>query len=89
MAVRREVQTQGIGSQLIREGLRRYAELGYDYCVVLGNPKYYQRFGFETGSKFGLKNEYRVDEEFMMIRFSKREVSGLVKYAEEFALFSV
>src|SRR5262245_15692250 len=47
VAVRPEVQSHGIGSQLIREGLRRCRELGFDYCVVLGNPEYYRRFGFE------------------------------------------
>ena len=25
-------------------------ELGFDYCVVLGSPEYYQRFGFEKAS---------------------------------------
>ena len=57
VAVLPEVQSQGIGSQLIREGLRLCKELGYDFCVVLGNPKYYQGFGFEKASNFGLQNE--------------------------------
>ncbi len=58
VAVRPDAQSQGIGSQLIREGLRRCETLGYDYCAVLGNPKYYQRFGFEKASQFDLQNEY-------------------------------
>ncbi len=95
VAVRPEFQSHGIGSQLIREGLRLCQELGYDYCVVLGSPIYYQRFGFEKASNFGLQNEYGVDEEFMVIRFTETEFSGeswadkLVEYASEFALFSV
>ena len=40
VAVRPEVQSQGIGSELIREGLRLCKKLGYDYCVVLGSRKY-------------------------------------------------
>ena len=51
VAVRPDVQSHGIGSQLIREGLRLCQELGYDYCVVLGDPKYYHRFGFEKASE--------------------------------------
>ncbi len=47
VAVRPDMQAQGIGSELIRQGLRLSKELGFDYCVVLGNPKYYERFGFE------------------------------------------
>jgi len=89
VAVDPSAQSQGIGSQLIREGLRLGKELGYDYCVVLGGPKYYQRFGFEKASPFGIRNEYGVDDEFMIIRFSERGVMGLVQYAYEFAEFSV
>ena len=42
-----------------------------------------------------LQNEYGVDEEFMVIRFSNQGMSekemahGLVRYTPEFALFSV
>jgi putative acetyltransferase len=58
--------------------------------IVLGNPRYYVRFGFQRASHCGLQNEYGVDDEFMIIRFSKRGMSrGLLKYASEFALFSV
>jgi putative acetyltransferase len=89
VAVRLDVQSQGIGSKLIQEGLRLCQELGYDYCVVLGGPKYYQRFGFEKASTFGIRNEYGVDDEFMIIHFSDRSVAGLVQYASEFGVFSV
>lgn len=76
--------------QPIREGLSRCEALGYDYCVVLGSPQYYSRFGFAKASRFGLQNEYGVDDEFMVIRLSSRELPrGAVKYASEFGLFSV
>ena len=89
VAVRPNIQSQGVGSQLIREGLRRCQELGYDYCVVLGAPKYYQRFGFERASRFDIRNEYGVDDEFMIIRFSDRPLAGVAQYASEFGMFSV
>ena len=89
VAVRPDAQGQGIGSKLIREGLRLCKEQGFDYCVVLGGPKYYQRFGFERASPFGIRNEYGVDEEFMISRFSEHGVAGLVQYGMEFGLFSV
>ena len=89
VAVRPDVQSQGIGSRLIRDGLQACKELGFDYCVVLGSPDYYQRFGFERASPLGIRNEYGIDHEFMVIRFSERGVSGLVQYASEFARFSV
>jgi putative acetyltransferase len=57
--------------------------------VILGDPKYYSRFGFQKASNVGLQNEYGVDDEFMVIRFTKCHMSGLVKYAPEFAMFTV
>ena len=89
VAVLPEVQSQGIGSGLIDHGLSLCDEMGYDYCVVLGAPEYYERFGFETASAFGVENEYGVDEEFMIIQFTDQEVKGLVRYAPEFAQFSL
>lgn len=89
VAVRTDVQSQGVGSQLIREGLRRCRELGFDYCVVLGGPEYYHRFGFEKASQFDLQNEYGVDEEFMFLRFNDCQIAGLVKYTTEFGELSV
>ena len=63
---------------------------GFDFVVLLGSPEYYQRFGFQTASAFGLQNEYGVDEEFMVLNLSGRELpSGLVRYTEEFGIFSV
>jgi putative acetyltransferase len=89
VAVLPGVQSQGIGSQLILAGLQRCLELGFDYCVVLGSPEYYHRFGFETASEHGLDNEYGVGEEFMALHFTDRPVTGLVRYASEFARFSL
>lgn len=39
-------QRSGVGSALIRRGLRRLAERGVAGCVVLGDPAYYRRLGF-------------------------------------------
>jgi putative acetyltransferase len=46
VSVMPEMQRQGIGSALIREGLARLAALDANGCVVLGDPAYYGRFGF-------------------------------------------
>lgn len=40
-------QRNGIGQALIREGLRRLRSMGAGGCVLLGDPAYYARFGFE------------------------------------------
>lgn len=41
-------QRSGVGQALIREGLGRLRAMGAGGCVLLGDPAYYGRFGFET-----------------------------------------
>jgi putative acetyltransferase len=41
-------QRRGIGQALIREGLQRLQSMGAGGCVLLGDPAYYRRFGFES-----------------------------------------
>lgn len=90
IAVQPEFQGQGIGSKLIRASLTEIKADGFDFIVLLGSPEYYHRFGFQTARTFGLQNEYGVDEEFMVLNLSGRELpSGLVQYVEEFGMFSV
>lgn len=43
-----DLQLTGIGQGLIREGLRRLQAMGAGGCVLLGDPAYYSRFGFEN-----------------------------------------
>ncbi|WP_234685709.1 GNAT family N-acetyltransferase [Bradyrhizobium monzae] len=46
VSVAPQMQRQGIGRSLIREGLARLAARDADGCVVFGDPAYYGRFGF-------------------------------------------
>jgi predicted N-acetyltransferase YhbS len=41
-------QGRGVGQALVREGLREIEALRAAGCVVLGDPAYYSRFGFES-----------------------------------------
>jgi putative acetyltransferase len=88
MAVLPEYQNQGIGSQLVREGLKECHRLGHDIVVVLGHANYYPRFGFTPASLKGLRSEYDVpDEVFMVTELVAGALEGrrgLVKYHPEF-----
>ena len=88
MAVLPEQQNQGIGSQLVREGLKECLRLGENIVVVLGHPNYYPRFGFVPASLKGLGSEYRVpDEVFMVAELTEGALAGrrgLVRYHPEF-----
>lgn len=46
LAVAPDRQGRGIGSALVRAGLRRLARAGVAHVFVLGDPAYYGRFGF-------------------------------------------
>lgn len=41
-------QRSGAGSALIRDGLERLKAKGAAGCVLIGDPAYYQRFGFSV-----------------------------------------
>lgn len=81
-------QRRGIGSRLVREGLDVCREGGYSFVVLLGDPRYYRRFGFVPASTYQLDNEYGAGDAFMTLELrpgALRKVEGLVRYAPEFA----
>lgn len=90
MAVLPKFQKQGIGGKLIREGLNKARELGFDSAIVLGHKDYYPRFGFERASKWNIKCSFEVpDEAFMAIELNSGalvEKAGIVEYPEEFRI---
>lgn len=51
VAVAPDRQGQGIGTALIEAGLDYLRTLGVPWCVVLGDPDYYARFGFTPASQ--------------------------------------
>jgi putative acetyltransferase len=92
LAVLPAYQRQGIGGRLVREGLAACERMRAGFVVVLGEPEYYQRFGFTRADRRGLGNEYGADEAFMVLELrngSIPENGGLVRYGPEFAAFAV
>jgi putative acetyltransferase len=82
-----EHQYEGVGSLLIECGLEKCRDAGADAVVVLGDPGYYSRFGFERASEYGLGNEYGADEGFMVKPLREGaldDVDGVVRYRPEF-----
>lgn len=89
LAVAKEHRELGIGAELVREGMTRCAEHAAQLVVVLGDPPYYHRFGFEKARPFGLLNEYGVNDPFMVHWLTRHpprdERPRLVKYHPAFA----
>ncbi len=71
-------QRQGIGSRLIRAGLEEVRQLGHSLVVVLGGPRYYTRFGFESASRYGVRfQDPNVPaEDFLLIELRRGVMQG-------------
>ena len=90
MGVIPDRQRQGIGSALVREGLRECRAAGERIVIVLGHPEYYPRFGFSSALASRLRSP------FSRNAFMARElesgalagVSGEVRYPPAFDLVS-
>ena len=66
LAILPKYQHRRLGTLLVKSGLKIAKELGYEYVVVLGNPKYYNRFGFVTSKEFGIKSPFDVPSKNFM-----------------------
>lgn len=58
MAVAPTHQRQGIGSELIRQGLEICEENGIEAVIVMGHADYYPRFGFSAYMAENLKSPF-------------------------------
>jgi putative acetyltransferase len=90
MAVLPGHEKHGVGRRLVQNGLAECHARGACLVVVLGDPPYYQRFGFERASRHGLRNEFGVEEPFMvfMLEAGQHPQPGtMVKYTSEFDSF--
>ena len=89
MAVRPAYQRQGIGSQLVAQGLERLREQGCPFVVVIGHPEFYPRFGFEPAAALGLTCDWEVPAEAFMVNILNAELGGRLRgraqYRAEFS----
>lgn len=87
MAVVPGHERHAVGRRLVQNGLAECHARDACMVVVLGDYGYYSRFGFERASRHGLRNEFGVEESFMVFMLEARAhppPSTLIKYAPEF-----
>lgn len=82
ISVAPEHQRRGVGSLLMREALRILRETGAAGCVVLGDPEYYRRFGFQPEPNLILPDV--PPQYFQAISFGPTLPRGTVSYHEAF-----
>ncbi|HET9743742.1 MAG TPA: N-acetyltransferase [Terriglobales bacterium] len=79
-------QRSGIGSALITEAIHRARSNGWGAVFVLGDPKYYERFGFDREAAAGFTSPY-AGPHFLMLELQRSHTakSGELRHAPAFA----
>lgn len=80
-------EKHAVGRRLVQNGLAECHARDACMVVVLGDFGYYSRFGFEPASRHGLRNEFGVEQSFMVFMLEARAhppPTTLVRYAPEF-----
>jgi putative acetyltransferase len=67
MAVVPSQSHRGIGSELVLKSIEKAKSLGYTGIVVIGQPEFYQRFGFEPAAKWGIRSNLSVSSDLMTV----------------------
>ena len=89
LSVKPEFQRMGVGSELIREGHRIAASLGFPYSLVLGSETYYPRMGYVPAERLGVAVPEGIPtENFMAIQLREDavKISVDVEYKKKFGL---
>ena len=78
---------------MILAGLEEARSRGEAAVILLGDPAFYPRFGFEPGSAFGLANPFAgvrpdgfeiAEEDFMVARLGEARLAGEVRWHPAF-----
>jgi putative acetyltransferase len=77
-----EYHRRGIGKSLINKGLDLLKDLEAQGCVLVGDPNYYKKFGFQNYPD--LIHEGVPQEVFIALSFSERIPKGIVVFHEGF-----
>ncbi|MBN1361082.1 MAG: N-acetyltransferase [Sedimentisphaerales bacterium] len=77
-----ECQRRGIGTALVNEGLGALKVLGARGCVLVGEPAFYQRFGFRSIPD--LTMDHVPQENVLVLPFGENTARGVVAHHEGF-----
>ena len=80
-------RNQGIAARLIEEGLKQAKATGWEGIFVVGDPAYYQRFGFSANAAEGFESPY-AGPYLMVLALNEDGLpsrSGRIDYAPAFS----
>jgi putative acetyltransferase len=73
-----EYQRRGMGKALMHEGLSRLKALGAKGCALVGDPDYYERFGFRSVPE--LIHEGVPQRNLLVLPFGESRPQGIVEF---------
>jgi len=79
-----EWQRKGVGTAMMNEALVRLTQQQAAGCILVGDPRYYKRFGFAHDSSIIADGE--PPEYTMILRLSSNSDHGVVRYHAAFAV---
>lgn len=87
VCVSKPYRHQGIGSQLIREGLDSLSDLGYPGCISAGKPEFWTSLGFESNSALTMAGNHC--QIFTLWETEEGTPTGLVECSSEFQSYAL
>ena len=78
VSVEPDLQRHGIGSQLIETGLSELRARGAGGCILVGNPDYYGRFGFDRCPKQAPAGDHA--EFFQLLAFDPKGADCVIDF---------
>jgi putative acetyltransferase len=83
VSVAPDYQRQGIGTRLVNEGISLLKGLGAKGVCLVGDPYFYERFGFRSPD--GLKHKGVPQKNFLALSFCNRIPKGVVHFHQAFS----
>lgn len=68
LAVQPGFQKQGIGSQLVQAGLNQAETRGEAVVIVLGEPQFYSKFGFQPSINYQIQSPFPVPNQYFQVK---------------------
>jgi putative acetyltransferase len=84
LAVGKAHQRCGIGSALVREGIARLVAHHEEIVLVLGDPAFYERFGFSVGEASAFASRYQGPHLMVLAPAATAPGAGKVHYPAAF-----
>lgn len=77
LSVLLEYRSLGVGSALMEEGLSIARATGYQSAFLIGDPNYYQRFGYKLTHLYGINHESMPAEYLQVKELAEGALDGV------------